>query len=143
MTQEINSDIVIRSLRESDKPFIFNSWLKSLKSASYCSHVPDKIYYSYNHAVINKILSSENSKIFIASAPDDESFIHGYVVAEQSEKDLVVHLVYVKFFFRNAKVAKSLLTHLTQNVEHDEIFYQQFIPNVKNFVKGVKCQNQK
>lgn len=67
-TQQI-PDIKLREMQEKDKPFIFNSWLKSFKDAPINAKVPDKFYYSYNHAVIDRILASDKTKVVIASAP--------------------------------------------------------------------------
>lgn len=96
------------TLKDSDLPFIYSSWLKSFKkSSSFAKRIRDSIYYKAHHEFITALLKS--SKAAIAHVPGDEDVILGYVIYQNSPR-AIVHYVFIKEEWRMLGIAKALLS---------------------------------
>jgi len=93
----------IRSGVPSDHPFVYSSWLKSLRQTPPWLFLTNKKYFEKMHDVIEYFLSK--NRLLVASAqgmPDD---IRGWVLASPS----VVQYVYVKQGNRRLCMAENLV----------------------------------
>jgi GNAT superfamily N-acetyltransferase len=99
---------LLREARESDLPFVFNSWLKAYRDAGAVRGVPNTAYYNGQHDVIDEILHTAGVTCIIACDPKDTDQIFGWAVLVKEDK--TVHMVYVKQPFRLFGIAKALLT---------------------------------
>lgn len=103
------TDISIRSHRDSDLPFIFNSWLKSYKTRSqFARRITDEVFYQWHKRVIERILGRE-ALVLVATPSDDSNTILGYLVMERQGEQAVIHFAYVKTSFRKLGIAKQLM----------------------------------
>lgn len=108
-----NLPLTIRDAVEGDVPFIFNSWLKSFRTGSFCQFVDNSIYFTEQHKLIEKLL--KRCKLKIACDANDPATIYGYIIYEQIEGIWCFHYVYTKHTFRALGVAREL----ARSVEHD------------------------
>ena len=105
---------VVREAVESDHACVFATWLHSYRhNSQFTKRIPDGIYYSKHHSVIENLL--KRSKLVIATTEEDTSVILGWSCYESSESiaglivPAIIHYVYVKPDFRKAGVATKLL----------------------------------
>jgi hypothetical protein len=112
------SQVKIRPANEKDVGFIFNSWLKSYKSSRFAKFLPNIVYFSSHHKLIEKLIAKNT--VSVACNIADENQIYGYVCAEEVEGALVVHYVYIKDTFRKLNCATLLLQSLGN---HKAFFY--------------------
>jgi hypothetical protein len=105
--------IAIRNGLEGDVPFIFNSWLNSFRKGSFTRFVDNKIYFTEQHKLIERLL--KRCEVKMACDPNDPSSICGYMVYERVEGILCVHYAYTKQTFRGMGICRQLL----KNIDHD------------------------
>lgn len=105
--------ILIRDVQEGDVPFIFNSWLNSFRKGSFTKFVDNKIYFSEQHKLIERLIKRATVKI--AVDPADPATIYGYLVYEYVQGVLVVHYGYTKQTFR----AMGVLRQMLHSIQHD------------------------
>lgn len=129
--------IKIRPIKEQDLAFIYNSWLKSYREAPAVRTVPNHIYYTEHHEIIEKILKSPYSEILVACDPLNDDILYGYVVGEHMEHNLTLHWVYCKQEWRRRGVATGLLGQLKSRSADLPIQYTHFT----RFIKKLK-ENQ-
>lgn len=106
-----------------DHNMVYSSWLQSNRNAALYALVPNTVYFHEFHKIIESIL--EKGAVFVACDKEDPDQIFGYVVTEYSDIDdtLVVHWIYVKHPFRNNGVAQSLMTHVKEVHQANEVLY--------------------
>lgn len=114
----------LRPPNEQDVSFIFNSWLKSARSAPALIDIPNGPYYKYLHTGIESVLRSDNARIVVACSPKegDEGVIFGYGVAELDDKSLILHFIYTKHTFRNFGIGKDIEIEL-KKTPHENVTY--------------------
>ena len=117
----------IRQAIPSDIPFIYATWLNSQKHDSIVGLSTTKtIFYEQYRQVIDYILAKTDTKVYVASMPNDPDTIFGYMVCEPD----TLHYVFVKETFWNLGIARHLFetafgsegagvqcTHKTKSVE--------------------------
>ena len=99
--------ILYRQVLEEDKPFLFNSWLKSFRQGTLAANVDNSIYYTNHHKLVEKILSK--SKTIICCNSDDPSIIYGYVTYQIVDGQFVLHYLYIKNIYRKLGLGRKLL----------------------------------
>ncbi len=138
MQELTKSDLVsIRDYAESDKNFVFSTWLRGLYyGESYFSQVPKGIFMENYHEVIEKTIDPLTVSIKVACLKDEPDVILGYAVLAHFSTHL--HYVFVKKAWRNIGIAKSLvpvsiktvshLTHVGRAVlqKHPEVVFNPF-----------------
>ena len=110
----------LRKASQEDVGFIFNSWLKSFKNASFCRNVTNTIYYAEHHKVIERLLKSNET--IIACNDNDPSQIYGFINAGIIEGIFCLNYIYVKQSFRNFGIGKSLLNAFEHDQTHASVF---------------------
>lgn len=107
----MNEAIQTRSYRpETDKAFIYSTWLKNYKYSSYfAKRIKPAIFFAGHHSILDHLLAKPTIKVLIASSRDNADDIYGYVAYEPKQDDKnVVHFIFVKDAFRNMGVARTL-----------------------------------
>lgn len=112
-----DKQIEIRESYESDRNFIYSTWLRGIYFGNDWFHeIPSDIYYKNYQLVLDEILKRPKLTISIACLADDKDVILGYIVYEQT----VIHYIFVKESWRKMGIAKKLsptnitvCTHLT------------------------------
>jgi hypothetical protein len=91
---------------ETDKSFIYSTWLKGLYYGnSYFGSIDKAVYFKRYENILDHILDKPDTEVRIAGLSDDADTILGYLVLEGS----VVHWVHVKTGWRRQGIAKLLL----------------------------------
>jgi len=104
-----NSDIpiAIRPATPDDASLVFATWLNAFKyGGSWAENVPDAIYFSHHHALIEAILLRPTARCLLLCKGDEPGFVYGWVVFEIPN---VVHFCYVKKSFRGLGFGKRLI----------------------------------
>lgn len=101
--------IVIRPMQPGDVSLVLNSWLKSYRDCPASWGTTNDVYFRAQKAVISKLLSRCN--VAIASDPQDDDQIFGWLAWEETKDDIVVHYIYVKSLFQRMGVARRLWHH--------------------------------
>lgn len=104
-----SSDLSVRTMRPTDLPFVYNSWLKSYKTRSqFARRITDEVFYRWHKLVVERILGRAGTQVLVATPKDDADTILGYLVVENQEVP-VAHFAYVKTSFRRLGIARALL----------------------------------
>ena len=105
----------IREMQDSDKAFIYNSFLKSYKSSPVNENIPAKVFYVKLHDEIERYLESPDIKVFVAGPPGDSDTIYGYIVGTSTK----LIYAYVKQTRRRLTVATKLAQKLFEGTQGD------------------------
>lgn len=109
MTNTSKLPVKLRPYRESDKGFVFSTYLKTQRT-SYQDTV-DIVYFT---GMQNRMMGMiSNCNITIACNKDDEDQIYGYVISSQHGKTPIIHFVYIKQPFRKVGLATLLTGSIT------------------------------
>ena len=91
---------------ETDKSFIYSTWLKGLfYGNSYFGSIDKAVYFDRYERVLDHILNKPGTEVRIAGLSDDADTILGYLVIEGP----TVHWVHVKTGWRRQGIAKLLI----------------------------------
>lgn len=116
---------LIRNAKETDKPFIYATWLRGLYHGNeWTSWVDKDIFFSKYHTVLERLLAS--SVISVSCLEDDPDTIMGYAVFDSSQKRL--HWVFVKKAWRKLGIAKSLIPKDIVEVSHLTALGKKLLP---------------
>lgn len=100
--------IKIRAVKETDREFIFASWLKNYKGTSeFAKRIKNDIYFNWHHKIIENIIRRPTTQIMVATLPEEEDVILGYIVYEPAIP--VIHYCLVKNEWQKLGIAKALL----------------------------------
>lgn len=95
----------IREALDTDLPFIYSSWLKSLRYGSETFRgVRNHIFFPHYNHVIDYILSSPEIKILVACHREHPETVFGYIVYEPK----IIHYIYVKKDFCRFGIGRFL-----------------------------------
>lgn len=107
-TKESNAlPVEIRSIIETDVPFIFNSWLKAFRNSRFAAPVNQNVYFSEQHKLVEKLLGRATT--LVVGAASDPATVYGYVCYEYIQGVFVLHFAYVKHDFRTLGLFKTLM----------------------------------
>ena len=105
-----------RDYLESDKNFIFASWLRGLYYGNSLFREMNKdVFMSNYHKVIEQILALDSTKIKVACLEEDPEVILGYAVLGGPTR---LHWVFVKSHWRGILIAESLIPPTVDTVTH-------------------------
>lgn len=100
--------IKFRELDDEDRPFIYNSWLKTYRKESvYAREMTAEVYYDNQRLVVSELL--DQSKVLVVCNPEAEFQVYSYIVYEVSNDAIVIHFAYVKLPYRNLGLAKAMM----------------------------------
>ena len=95
-------DMNLRPLRESERPFVLSSWLRSYRNAPTMRLVDNATYYAKQAELILAVLDA--SRTTVAADPEDDTVIWGFIVVEYD----VCHYAYVKHLMRRNGIAREM-----------------------------------
>lgn len=125
-----NTTITIRNVNETDLPFIYSSFLRSIYySNKYFNKVPAKLFFEKYKIVVNHILNRPFVIIKIVCLEDMPDIVLGYAIAEEH----VLHYVYVKEAWRTQRLSALLVSTL---MEIKEVSHLTTIGDVIRLKKG-------
>lgn len=99
--------IKIRKGIASDAPFIFSSWLKSMRSGPFARDITNSVYFAESHKVIERLLKT--CEVHVACDAAQEADIYGYICGERIDGIFILHFIYVKHMYRNLGIGTQLL----------------------------------
>jgi hypothetical protein len=100
--------VLYRNLQETDKEFLFSSWLKSFRNGTMVRNIPNAVYYANHHKVIENLM--RDAKTIICCNADDPSIIYGYICYDYIDSQFVLHFMYIKQLYRKLGIAQDLLS---------------------------------
>jgi hypothetical protein len=133
-----NSNWTIRNAVGDDLPFIYATWARSYRYDSPLGRsCRNSIFFPNFNKVIDWIMNQDDTRIVVASDPNDSKVIYGYLVHQPD----VVHYVFTKEIFCNFGIAKSLFNYvggatycshktlMSKDIldKHPEIIYNPFL----------------
>lgn len=117
MTDKIakSSLVTIRPFWYDDLPFIFSSWLKSLRwGNSYYQSIDQDSYFKGQHRAIERILGDKTTTVKVACLADAPEVLVGYAAYTGT----VLHFVYVKEDWRGIGLAKDMVPNTIKTVSN-------------------------
>jgi len=111
-------EIEIRSPQPSDRQYLFNSWLTSLRFNKPFNSLEKYWYFAAGTALLSRILF--DSQMLVGSNPSNSDQIFGYVVFNRDNRAL--HFIYVKKNFRRAKIATRLMEAAFENFDEPILY---------------------
>jgi GNAT superfamily N-acetyltransferase len=121
-----------RELKESDRDFVFSSWLFSFKGASpFAKRIRGKDFYKNHQKVIENIIERPTLMTCVACLEDDPDVILGFIIWEQDQGTVSVHYIFVKEIYRGNGVG----AFLWEEIPKKEVIYASHLtyPVVKFF----------
>lgn len=105
--------ILLRSIEESDLPFVFSTWLKGLYHGNILFNKIDQdIFYSKYHLVLESLI--KKSFVKVACLESEPDVILGYSVSDIH----CLHWIFVKKAWRKLGIGKSLMPKDIVEVSH-------------------------
>lgn len=109
---QIEIDIKHSNMLTTEKPFVYNSWLKSYGKSQEPRRMSSKVYFQNYTKIIDSIL--DDCYVAFALNPDDHDQILGFVAFNYDE-DInltVIHYIYIKEAFRKLGLARKLMEQI-------------------------------
>lgn len=97
--------VLIRGIMKSDVPLIMNSWLENLRKSSHVKGVPNDVYYTYQHRLLEALLP--RATVYVAADPEDPDTVYGWACVEVIDNKLVFHYIYVKRLVKAVQVGEE------------------------------------
>ena len=119
----------LRAIRETDEPFIWNSWLNSFRHSKAVYGQRTGYYMERQKPIIQDLLD-RCSGLVITDIHDDDH-LYGYVIYEQLNDKLIIHYIYLKEFARRFGIATKLLQTLMEMHQNCGMWFSHFPPNSK------------
>lgn len=125
----MNELMMLRPARETDMPFIMDTWLKTLRVSNDLFKQIDKdAYYSMYPKVISRLVSTNTTTI--CCLRDDDDVILGYSCSNPT----TLHWVFVKKQWRGNGIMKLLvnddikfISHITKQFKKQHRSFNPFI----------------
>lgn len=87
--------------------FIYATWLKSFRYASYfAKRIKNDVYFKGQHKRVTEVMNAPTTKVLVAIEPPDQEFMVGYLVYSEP---MTIQYLYVKDNLRKLKVATTLI----------------------------------
>lgn len=96
-------------MRYEDKDFIYSSWLRSYRPSKANVGLDSDVYYERHSNRINAILQRAGTRVVVASNPEDDDHLFGYIVFEIQATKTILHYIYVKQSYRQLGLARRML----------------------------------
>lgn len=131
------SQYIIRGIIDSDKSFIYSTWLRGLYFGNdWFEEIPGVIFFKQYAKLIDEIMSMPECRTQVACLPDAEDVILGYSIIAPD----TVHWVFVKDSWRRLGIAKALVpkeTHTcTQLTKVGKSLKRKYALTFNPFIKG-------
>jgi len=117
--------IIIETLRNNEKNFVIDSFLKSNLNKGINHLIPKDYYYRKYGKLIKYMLENsfyQADCIKLTSSPD---LILGYIITSYQEShELSIHYLFVKFNYRKSGLAKALVESVMN--DHKEFYTDNY-----------------
>lgn len=104
---------IVRDWNQSDRAFIADSWLNTLRAASLETRRADwQCWRAFHNQRIDGILDDERTRVRVVAPPDDEFTVYGFLVYRETTTPHdpgLLHMLFVKKPFRKDGMARDLL----------------------------------
>jgi GNAT superfamily N-acetyltransferase len=97
----------LRTGRETDLPFVLESWASSIKNSTPRGTLGAGQFWSNTKNALREVLAREGVQLQLAHVPEDDDALLGFAVSDPLKR--VVHFVYVKKSARRLGIARALL----------------------------------
>lgn len=106
----------VRNLHDSDKSFIYSTWLKSYRSSNFAKEMDNPIYFLHHKQYIERVLEDENSVFLIVCDVEDPEQIYSYICYRQlnPNSSIILDYIYTKYTYRKLGIASRLLDQVIQ-----------------------------
>lgn len=125
-------DVVVRSLENEDKDFIYATWIKNYRCNPSVKRYIDAKTYGAEQSFLVKRLLDRNTTL-VASDPDDEDHIYGWICGQHLRElaTTIVHYAYVKSSMRGWGIGAMLFGALNHGAAIDgiNVFYTHLPPD--------------
>lgn len=133
MSEDFTGLFDIRDMIESDKNFIYASFLRGLYYGdSWFSLIPKQIFMDNYKLVIEALVNSPKTKIVIACLKEDPNIILGYSIL--SEDYQTINWVFVKKVWRKRGIARAILPKQPTSVSHLSDLGRILLPKFKDLI---------
>lgn len=118
--------------RDDFVPFVTSSWIQSAERGA-AMRVPQKVWSTYEHALITKYWNDPNHTWLFATNPADTNFVYGYLCGLGTDAGPVLHYLYVRRRMRDSAalrfdVAGTLLRTFVSGLRQDRITHTRTTP---------------
>lgn len=103
---------IIRPMKESDRPFVTNSYLRTMRTRTPFNHMVPDVYFPHQRARITAALNVGDC--YVLANPEDPDHLFGYAIVEHLNEGDVLHFVYIKFPFRKMGLARNLVNKVVR-----------------------------
>lgn len=98
-----------RGMVESDRPFVFDGWIRSYQRSRWAGVVPNHLFWDVHRVAIEGLLT-RGAVVTVAHLPGEPDALLGFVAHEVKPGDEpLIHTVYVKPLWRRQGVARALI----------------------------------
>lgn len=119
MKDAVKGLIRLRTEEDTDRPFIYATWLRGLYYGnSFYRQIEKDVFMDYYTKVIQHLMFKPNVMIQVAALKEDADTIIGYSVVEDHGQFKALHWVFVKLEWRGAGIAKDLIPNDISVVTH-------------------------
>lgn len=140
------SVFAIRSYEPRDENFVYHTWSNSFQRSHFRGPFPKDVYYDACRRSIDRVVGGSESRwgcrTLVAYSPDDTGTKienYGYICVEDGFDRPIVHYVYTKETFRQAKKRGLLPWGIAQKLFEaagvDGVFYFTFRTTMYNDVR--------
>jgi hypothetical protein len=108
------TQLIIRKAENSDRAFIYDSWMHAYARGNAVNGMDPKIYRTMYHKVIDELLETSTTVVLTHPDPEDptnkaKDQLVGWGCFQDARPAGVVHFIYVKRAFRNMGFAREML----------------------------------
>jgi hypothetical protein len=114
MDDRFDLPLAVRSAEASDIPFLYSSWLHSLRDNDPYRKLDRNVYFAAFHALFTRLIN--RSVTLVACSVHNSDQIYGFCIAEPEADEALLHWLYTKSAskgvgpgYRRAGVATRLL----------------------------------
>lgn len=122
---------IVRQAKDSDIPFIIDSWLKSYAEKGIEFSSKESYFKSYPQFIKDII---ESSYLYIVCLPEDSDTILGWMCFEPRNNQYILHYIYVKHPFRKFGIAKYLFKIYEKINSNKQIIYSHKTNHLDNII---------
>lgn len=132
------AQLVVRYAHDGDIDFLTNSWLESFRDGYFNATVPNRIYFTQQHKVLERLLP--RATVLLLCDSMDPTHIVSWLCYEVQDNVMVVHYVYTKNILREKGLARRLFEFAMGNVSSDiaknVVITTHQTHKSKHFIKG-------
>lgn len=106
-------NVLVRFGHDIDVGMVTSDWLKSFRDGYFNATVPNRVYYSQHHKILENLL--EKSTVLVLCNANNPAQALGWMCYEVDANILIIHYIYVKEIFRRQGLATKLVKYVMDN----------------------------